>query len=318
MMTSSSIDQGSVIVAIGESLFDCFEHRTILGGAPLNFIVHLRQLLEPSQGEALLVTRIGADDLGHRLLSEVAARGVSTDFIQCDLQRPTGQVQVELSPSGGPQYHIAEGAAWDYIELDDSLTRLAERATVVCFGTLAQRHSVSGETIRAFLAAAPQAVKVLDVNLRQHYHTPKILEASLRLANVVKLNEEELVKIASMLSTQLGEARSTDEQARSLIRAFNLQIIALTRGARGTVLFTESDRFEGEAVAAEPVTDADDVGAGDACCAALVFGLSERWPHERTLALANRLGAYVASQPGGTPRLAIDMLAKLKTAVPAS
>jgi sugar/nucleoside kinase (ribokinase family) len=54
--------------------------------------------------------------------------------------------------------------------------------------------------------------------------------------------------------------------------------------------------------------NADGVGAGDAWCAGLVYGLLRDWPLDRTLELANRMGAYVASQAGGTPQLPQSLL----------
>jgi fructokinase len=217
-------------------------------------------------------------------------------------------VRVELSSSGGPYYHIAENAAWDFIALQETARTLAARSSAVCFGTLAQRSPVSRETIQQFVTAAPQALRVLDVNLRQHYFTAAILETSFSIANVVKLNEEELTSMASILPDHIGGAKSTDERAAALVQSFDLEALALTRGARGTVLYSSDRRLEGEPVAATIAGEADDVGAGDACCAGLLYGLLRDWPWERTLELANRMGAYVASQPGGAPRLSAQLL----------
>jgi fructokinase len=297
-----------LVLALGEALFDCFPNRTLLGGAPVNFIVHMQQLLAASGGESYLISRVGDDELGRQLIGEVSRRGVSTELVQVDPRHPTGQVRVEFSKSGDPHYQIAEDAAWDFIALEDGMRPLAARSSAVCFGTLAQRSPVSRETIQQLVAAAPQAIRVLDVNLRQHYFTPPILETSLSIANVVKLNEEELSSISSILPDHLGGAESTDERAAALVQFFSLKVLALTRGARGTVLYSSGRRLEGEPVAASITGEADDVGAGDACCAGLIYGLLQDWTWEQTLDLANRMGAYVASQPGGAPRLSGQLL----------
>jgi len=69
----------------------------------------------------------------------------------------------------------------------------------VCFGSLAQRSEESRATIRRFVAAAPpSAIKVFDVNLRQTYYSKEILAESMRLADIVKLNDEELPRIMSL------------------------------------------------------------------------------------------------------------------------
>jgi fructokinase len=308
LMNKISENKGPAVVAIGEALFDCFPNRRMLGGAPVNFIVHMQQLLAACGGESFLISRVGDDELGRQLLSEVTSRGVSTELVQVDAGYPTGQVLVDLSRPGDPKYHIAENAAWDFIAPEDAMRPLAARCSAVCFGTLAQRSPVSRETIQQFVTAAPQALRVLDVNLRQHYFTPTILEASFSLANVVKMKEEELTSMASLLPDRVGGAGSTDERAGALVQSFDLKVLALTRGPRGTVLYCSGRRLEVEPVAATITGEADDVGAGDACCAGLVYGLLRDWPLERTLELANEMGAYVASQPGGAPRLSGQLL----------
>jgi fructokinase len=292
-----------VVASIGEALFDCFLDRSILGGAPVNLIVHLQQLLAASDGQGVLVSRVGEDELGNQLIEQLGSRGIPTNLIQVDPRRPTGQVQVEVSSLAETQFEIAEDVAWDYISYDDSLELLAASCSAVCFGTLAQRSAMSRATIQRFLAAATHAIRMLDVNLRQNYVTPQILESSFAAANVVKLNERELAVVSSMLPLHFGETDNVDDRAQALIQAFDLKVLALTRGAKGTVLYTEDDRLEGDPVRLPFATRADDVGAGDACCAGLVYGLLMQWPVDRTLQLANQLGAFVASQPGGTPRL---------------
>jgi fructokinase len=308
MSDCSDEKRGPLVVSLGEALFDCFPNRTMLGGAPVNFIVHMQQLLAVCGGESFLISRVGDDELGRQLLSEIKSCEVSTELVQVDPRHPTGQVRVEFSPLGDPKYHIAENAAWDFIDLEETAPPLAARSSAVCFGTLAQRSPISRQTIQQFVTAAPQALRVLDVNLRQHYFTPSILETSLSIANVVKLNEEELASAASLLPERFGGAESTDERAAALVQSFNLKVLALTRGARGTVLYSTGGHLEGKPVPAPITAEADNVGAGDACCAGLVYGLLLNWPLERTLELANRMGAYVASQPGGAPRLSAQLL----------
>jgi fructokinase len=291
-----------VVVSIGEALFDCFPDRSILGGAPVNFIVHVQQLLG-SKGQAILVSRVGDDDLGRDLLEQLATRGIATDFVQIDREGPTGQVRVTVSTSGDPEFEIADNVAWDYIDFEDSFEQLARNCSAVCFGTLAQRSTASRATIHRLLASAPQAIRLLDVNLRQDYITRQILESSLVAANVVKLNENELARASQLLPSRLGGAATADDQAQALLNAFELRLLALTRGSRGTVLYTKEGRIDAAPSSFQAAENADGVGAGDACSAGLVCGLLMDWPLDRTLELANRMGAFLASQPGGTPQL---------------
>src|SRR4051812_5971796 len=108
-----------LVVSIGEALFDCFPDCSILGGAPVNFIVHAQQLLA-QKGQTLLLSRVGDDELGRDLLEQLATRGIATELVQIDSERPTGQVRVTVSASGDPEFEIADNVAWDYIDFENS------------------------------------------------------------------------------------------------------------------------------------------------------------------------------------------------------
>lgn len=298
------------IVGLGEALFDLFPNRQILGGAPLNVAYHAHQIASRHArgiGKGIACSRIGADALGKQLLAQVAALGMPTDSLQIDPVRPTGTVHVTLDSQGKPSYEIVKNVAWDALEFDASLQSLATSCSAVCFGSLVQRSAVSRAAVHQFLKAAPDAIRMFDVNLRQNYFDQSVLHASFEASNAVKLNDEELPVVASLLgvSGQTGEGDAlADARVRALMKRYpNLRAFALTRGARGTLLFTGTQRIDGAPVSYPIAPNADSVGAGDACSAGLLLAMLLRWPPERTVALANHLGAFVASQPGATPTL---------------
>jgi fructokinase len=297
-----------VVVGIGEALFDCLPDGEWLGGAPVNMTVHLHRLLTLSGGRGMLVSRVGNDARGDRLVGELEERGLPTNLIQVDAQHPTGLVNVELQADGQPRYDIAEGVAWDYLAFEDSLELLAFNCSAVCFGTLAQRSDVTRKTIHRFLKATGNAIRLLDVNLRKPHFSAEVLLRSFQLANVVKLNEEELGFVGALLFPNANSNGNTDEKAYACLREFGLHLLALTRGAQGTVFYSNEERLEGEPIQFTPLPGADSVGAGDACCAGILYGLLRSWPLERTLDLANQMGAFVASQPGATPTLPDEIL----------
>jgi fructokinase len=171
---------------------------------------------------------------------------------------------------------------------------------------LAQRSPESRSTIRQLLAAAPQAWRVCDLNLRQQFYSADVIAGSFQLANVMKLSAAELSLAANLLDVK--STQGADQQARELCKKFELELLILTRGKEGTVLYGNGQRVEGEVPSFPRAPRADDVGAGDASCAAIVTGLLQAWPLERIVDLANRVGAYVASQPGATPRLPREIL----------
>jgi len=289
-------DSPPLIVGLGEALYDLLPTGPVLGGAPLNAAVQAHQL----GNHAVVASRIGGDALGQSLLDDLTTRGIDTAFIQRDPDAPTGTVKVTLR-DGEPEYDIVRNVAWDRLAWDESLASLAKRCHAVCFGTLGQRFEPAHSTIRKF-AAASQAVRLFDLNLRQDYFSLERLEAGCRTASIVKMNEVELAIAAPLLG--LGQA----ETIPALLGRFNLDLFVLTRGQDGTILHTADSVVVGQPAQFTPESDADSVGAGDACSAAILHGTVRRWPLQKTADLANRLGAFVASRKGATPPLPTDLL----------
>ena len=297
------------IVGLGEALFDVFSDRQVLGGAPLNAAVHAHQLAAVRGGRGVVVSRVGQDDLGKRVHDELAGRGMSIGYVQTDPDHSTGKVYVALDEDGQPDYEIVEQVAWDWLQWDPDLEHLARNCDAVCFSGLAQRQNQTRSSIHRFATEAAQAIRLFDLTLRQNFYDQRMLRRSCELANVVKLNLEEL----EVLSAQINlPGDSADLKVKALIDAFALRQVVLTRGAEGTVIYTASQRYEGEPVRYEPAENADSVGAGDACTAAVLVGMALRLPVPKVLELANHAGAYVASMPGGTPALPEAILQRLK------
>jgi len=289
----------TTIVGLGEALFDLLPSGKALGGAPLNMACHAQQLLAQHGGRAVVASRVGMDPLGDEVVRQLAARGMTTDFVQRDAAHPTGTVHVELN-EGQPTYEIVEGVAWDHFEWSTGWEELAGSCAAVCFGTLAQRSTESREAVWRFLDAAPQAVRMLDVNLRQQYYDRDVIEQSCRRATLVKLNELELPVVAELLGIPPGAER---DEISALMKRFDLEAIVLTRGKLGTLLVL-GDQVVDPALVSYPAAEhADAVGAGDACSAGILVGWVRQLPPERIGTLANQLGAYVASQHGATPKL---------------
>lgn len=296
------------IVGLGEALFDIFLDRAILGGAPLNVAYHAHQLCSPTGGQGIAASAVGTDELGQRLLSELRVRGLSIEFVCVDPLHPTGRVDITLS-QGEPNYQFLDDVAWDHLEWTDAWQTLATRCDGVVFGTLAQRAPKSRETIWQFVTSAMNAERLFDVNLRVNFFDAESLNRGARLATAIKLNEDELPIVLQLLGiSDMAETGHNTNDATALIAQIlarftstGLRRVVLTRGSLGTELHTR----DGVVRAAVPQFSkhpmADNVGAGDACSAGLLWGWLNHWPPEQTVALANRLGAFVASQPGATP-----------------
>lgn len=289
-----AIEATPLIVGLGEALIDRLPDGDVVGGAPLNVSVHAAQL----GNRAAMISRIGRDERGELIVHTLRSRGVDTDGVQRDALRPTGTVDVVFGADGEPGYTINENAAWDAIGCDAGVREFASSADAICFGTLAQRSRASRDSIHEIVAAARSAVVLFDVNLRQDYFDRELVEASLHASDAAKCNADEL----AVMATMFGLNGSDDNVIGALADRFDLRWVAVTRGARGTMVAADGQRHEADPVSTD-TSAGDAVGAGDSVSAALLHGAVRGWSWDRTVDLANRIGAFVASQRGPCPRL---------------
>ena len=281
------------IVGVGEVLWDIFPDGPRLGGAPANFTYHAGAL----GAEATLVSRVGKDRLGSDALNRLSQLGVTTGCVEVDPILPTGTVSVGLDSGGQPRFTIHENVAWDALVGSRSSRQAVGIADAICFGSLAQRSEIARKTIRALVAESPSAsLRIFDVNLRQHFYSTETLEASLELANVLKVNETELPRLAELFSL----AGDEQTQIRNLACRFGLRTIAYTRGGRGSCLYSDGGWSEHPGF---PVKVVDTVGAGDAFTAAMTHGLLAGWDLHRINDMANQVATFVCSQSGAMPEL---------------
>ena len=280
------------VVGLGELLWDLLPAGKKLGGAPANF-AYITSLLGD---EGIPASRLGNDDFGREAIEQLTRLNLPTTFVQKDSNHPTGTVKVEIDASGQPHFEISESVAWDFLEWTPQWQTLAQQADAVCFGSLGQRSPQSRSTIRRFLQAMRQnAVRVFDVNLRQHFYDVEILTESMRSATIVKLNHEELPKIMALFNAPLEDEESS---ARNLVERHKLRLLCVTRGNGGSLLVTTNQ------CSVHPgfrVKVADTVGSGDAFTAAMVHEYLRRATLEQMNERANRIGAWVASEVGATP-----------------
>ncbi|SFH55249.1 carbohydrate kinase family protein [Planctomicrobium piriforme] len=285
-------DRRPTVIGLGELLWDVFPDGRRPGGAPANFAFQTEQL----GCHGVLATRVGADVDGDELLQALREKSLDLSIVQRDPERKTGWVSVTLR-DGHPEYVIHENVAWDAIEFTPALQSMMQQAAAVCFGTLAQRSGPSRTAIHAAVSATPaECLRVYDVNLRQSYYAEEWVSASLRLATIVKLNDEEVPVVARLL----GIADEPLEFSRLLITRFDLQIVCITRGAKGCLVVTQTEHHD---VPGKAIKVADTVGAGDAFTAGFVFAQLQEWPVGLSAEFANRVGAMVASRQGAMPEL---------------
>ena len=277
------------ILCVGEVLWDALPAGLFPGGAPHNVACHLHALGE----RAWIVSRVGQDVLGDEIIRRVRNRGMPTGLIQTDPVRPTGFVGVEFDAAGEPRYEIAEPAAWDAIEVTDELLRRARDAAALVFGSLAQRSPTTAATLQQLRDV--HALKVFDANLRPPYDRKDVVQRSLQWADIAKLNEAELRRLAEWFNLPEGLRSGT----QALAEQFGCRMVCVTRGENGAALWTGTEWLEEPALR---VAVADPVGAGDAFLAALVSGILSGKDPRTTLVHANQLAARTAMRSGATPQ----------------
>jgi fructokinase len=287
------------VIGLGELIWDIMPNCKQLGGAPSNF-AYMAGLLG---NRAIIASRVGRDELGDEAINTLEALHVSGHFIQRDDAHPTGVVHVTIDEHGEANFKPNSNSAWDYLQMTPEWAELARTADAVCFGTLGQRREQARETIKRFLESTrAECLRVFDVNLRHSFFTAEMLRQSLNLATIVKLSEEELGQVARLLEWSGGDLISI---ARKLIDQFELKLIAITRGPAGSLLVTENETADHSGFR---VDVRDTIGAGDAFTATLTHGYMRNQPLEQINDAANRVGAWVTTQVGATPRISVEEL----------
>ena len=285
--------ENTIVVGMGEALWDVLPEGKKIGGAPANFAYHVSQFGLNSR----VVSAVGDDKLGMEILDNFREKKLNA-MVEI-VPYPTGTVQVELDDEGVPCYDIKEGVAWDNIPYTPALEDLAKHTKAVCFGSLAQRSVVSRETINRFLDAmsTENTLKIFDINLRQGFYTKEILCNSFRKCNVLKINDEELVTVSRMFGYP---GIDLQDKCWILLAKYNLKMLILTCGVNGSYVFTPGDV---SFVETPKVEVADTVGAGDSFTAAFVASILSGLSIGEAHKLAVEVSAYVCTQNGAMPEL---------------
>jgi fructokinase len=281
-------------IILGEVLFDVFPGDVaVLGGAPFNVAWHLKGFgLSP-----LLISRIGEDPRGERILSTMQTWGMDTAGIQIDPVHPTGVVRVALE-EGQPQFTILPDQAYDFMDADAALTALeGQNCSLLYHGTLITR-GASQATVQALRQTVP--FTFVDLNLRSPWWEIARVRNLLQGARWVKMNGDEMAEMVQ--PSQLADLAesSLEATAHALCLESGWELLALTLGVEGAWLLTAGETYRGKAVVVEALVDT--VGAGDAFSAVTLLGLHRGWSLENTLSRALDFAAALCGMRGASPQ----------------
>ncbi len=263
--------------------------RRFLGGACFNFAYHMHHLL----GNVDFLSRVGHDDAGQFILTELERRHFPTHLIQKDLHKPTKTVQVRKDDHHEPYYLISRDVATDYLEMPGLTDTQLKAYQLVYFGTTIQSAPRSRATVRQLLAQT-SGLTLCDINLRPGQYTPETIANALHTCSALKLNHQELESIARLYALQ----GTLEEQLYQLARRFAIPSICLTMAAEGSLLYQDRAFSQGSAT---PGPVRDTVGAGDAFSAIYALGLLLGWPPSTMLDLASRFAYAICTIEGAVP-----------------
>lgn len=263
-------------ISFGEILYDVFPDGARLGGAPLNLAVHLHRL----GAESVMISAVGDDPEGRNALAELKRQGLPCDCVATVPWR-TGRVDVELDSDKVPSYRFLADCAYDHIPFPDAPISSPD---VFCFGSLAQRGEASRRTLWRILDSIDSTI-FFDVNLRQDFYSKEVLERSLRAADFVKLNEEELRVLSALFRIP--------ETCDAIAEKFDLELVIRTLGPEGCEAWRRGTSIK---VPAVPVKVVSTVGAGDAFSAAFLYEIESGASLLDAANAGSRLAAEIAAQ----------------------
>jgi fructokinase len=282
-----------VIVVVGESLVDVVadphhpeNDRETVGGSPLNVATTLAGLDVP----AMLITEIGHDDRGRRIVARVEASGA--ELIAAPTASGRTATATVLLDEGEATYDFDIGWTLPHQELPqcDAL-HIGSLGTVLEPGRDSVLDLVEQAWARdVFVSYDPNVRAPLVSDPRQAWRDVESLAGR---AHLVKLSDQDVAV--------LHPGADPEDIARSLLDGERTELVLLTRGGQGAVGFVRDLVVR---VPAAPVELVDTVGAGDAFMAATLAVLLE----------GSAFDSYGAGVPADAERLETLLRAAVEVA----
>lgn len=240
--------------------------RIAYGGDALNEAVVLRRL----GAEVELVSRVGQDESGDRLVRFLEKEGISGAGINRAADTPTSVNIVLVDPQGERYFLTDPNGSMRRIRREDYLPFLAGAGDIICFPGMFVSREMDIPAMEAVFAEArrkPGRTLCADMTKAKNGEKLEDLRNLLPMIDYIFPNEAE----AELLT---GEA-----DARKSARMFTeagAGCAVVKRGARGCVIARKGKILELPAYPAARAVDT--TGAGDAFAAGFVYALSRRMP----------------------------------------
>ncbi|SFB56812.1 carbohydrate kinase family protein [Algoriphagus aquimarinus] len=282
-------------VIFGEMLWDCLPSGPVPGGAPMNVTLNLHQLGLDSR----LISAVGKDTEGQQLLEFLETFNLPLNLIQFNAEHKTSKVLVNVDDPENIKYTIVSPVAWDFIHWNTEIDEAVEASDAFVFGTLGVRNGESLTTLLKLLHH--KTLRVFDVNFRPPFYDFEIIETLLGFTDILKINEDELDIFADYFDVE----PSVKSVCSHLDQHYPMDLICVTQGSKGALIYKDGHITSHEGY---KVKVADSIGAGDAFLSGFIKTYLEDQPLDQVLDFACKLGAFVASKKGGTPRYEVSDL----------
>ena len=289
-------------ICYGEILWDVLPEGPQPGGAPLNVAYHLNKMgLSTS-----IISKIGNDSNGERLVGLMDTWGINLQFLQVDTVYPTSEVLAKMN-GNEVTYEIIFPVAWDFITNNNDIRSAINPSTYLVYGSLASRNGTSRNTL--FKLLETDAIKVFDINLRPPYMEQDLLKILLGKADIVKLNQAELEMVQVIFNGSLGNEAS---QVKFIQDRFDIGEVIITKGEFGASYYKKARayHFWGNEVKVK-----DTIGSGDSFLAAFIANHHLNIRPELILKNAIAMGAFIATKKGGCPEYQIGEYESFKSSM---
>ncbi|MFC5623355.1 carbohydrate kinase family protein [Algoriphagus winogradskyi] len=280
------------VVIFGEMLWDCLPSGPVPGGAPMNVTLNLHQLGLNSR----LISAIGNDEDGQKLIDFLQTFDLPVDLIQVNEEHETSKVLVNDDDPENIKYTIVSPVAWDFIQWNNTISQAVAESEAFVFGTLAVRNA--GSLITLLKLLHHNTLRIFDANFRPPFYDFELVVVILGFTDILKINEDELVIFADYFDID----PSVESVCSHLDQHFPIDLICVTQGSKGALIYKGGKIISHEGY---KVKVADSIGAGDAFLSGFIKTYLDKQPLDQVLDFACKLGAFVASKKGGTPRYEI-------------
>lgn len=262
---------------VGCALSEVSSFHPAVGGAPANVAASFARL----GGRAVLLTQLGVDAFGDKIVKTLEKAGVATDRILRTDRANTALAFVSLTEDGGRDFSFYRSPSADMLydgadltcgDFDDAF------ALSFCSVSLGDFPMRDAHRRAISLARDAGAIIAFDPNLRfplwkDHEKLYRTVNEFIADADVLKISDEELSFITGCDEIEL---------ALPMLFQKGVRVVLYSCGADGAYAYTAS----GLSVfsPADDVKAVDTTGAGDAFLGAFLFALSRMQVNRESLA----------------------------------